>query len=293
MAGAPRRARGLPPARPCACRRFPTWRLRRAEARAVQGRPRLSCVHHALRGRRSPGAQQAVRDRGAGRHQDRAPYRPPARRHGRRTGDAAAARAPARPRYVRRAGDRQAARGGGEARPRLPDPLGAQDLLGAGAWRAEAAARQDRGGAGQGRGAGGRPRAQGAPRRAGPGAIGGDPLRRGGPGRAEGRRSCRSSPSPGGSTSSAPIWPLSAIPSSATRNITATATCPRASPNKLHLHARRISFPHPSGEGVVDVTAPLPEHMRRELCPVRFRRAVMQPTARMARYDARQAVYGG
>ena len=31
---------------------------------------------------------------------------------------------------------------------------------------------------------------------------------------------------------------------------------------KLHLHARRISFPHPSGEGVVDVTAPLPEHMR-------------------------------
>ena len=32
--------------------------------------------------------------------------------------------------------------------------------------------------------------------------------------------------------------------------------------NKLHLHARRISFPHPSGEGVVDVTAPLPEHMR-------------------------------
>jgi 23S rRNA pseudouridine955/2504/2580 synthase len=31
--------------------------------------------------------------------------------------------------------------------------------------------------------------------------------------------------------------------------------------DRLHLHARRISFPHPSGEGVVDVTAPLPEHM--------------------------------
>ena len=30
---------------------------------------------------------------------------------------------------------------------------------------------------------------------------------------------------------------------------------------RLHLHARRISFPHPSGEGVVDVTAPLPPHM--------------------------------
>jgi 23S rRNA pseudouridine955/2504/2580 synthase len=32
---------------------------------------------------------------------------------------------------------------------------------------------------------------------------------------------------------------------------------------RLHLHARRISFPHPSGEGVVDVTAPLPPHMEK------------------------------
>jgi 23S rRNA pseudouridine955/2504/2580 synthase len=32
-------------------------------------------------------------------------------------------------------------------------------------------------------------------------------------------------------------------------------------PNKLHLHARRIAFPHPRG-GTVDVTAPLPPHMR-------------------------------
>ena len=30
---------------------------------------------------------------------------------------------------------------------------------------------------------------------------------------------------------------------------------------QLYLHARRISFPHPNGEGVVDVTAPLPPHM--------------------------------
>jgi len=30
--------------------------------------------------------------------------------------------------------------------------------------------------------------------------------------------------------------------------------------NQLHLHARRLQFPHPR-EGVVDVTAPLPEHM--------------------------------
>ena len=31
--------------------------------------------------------------------------------------------------------------------------------------------------------------------------------------------------------------------------------------NKLHLHARRIVIPHPSG-GTLDVTAPLPPHMR-------------------------------
>lgn len=32
---------------------------------------------------------------------------------------------------------------------------------------------------------------------------------------------------------------------------------------KLHLHARAIEIPHPSGKGVLKVTAPLPEHMTR------------------------------
>ena len=32
--------------------------------------------------------------------------------------------------------------------------------------------------------------------------------------------------------------------------------------NKLHLHARRIIIPHPSGKGVIDVSAPLPAHMQ-------------------------------
>ncbi len=32
--------------------------------------------------------------------------------------------------------------------------------------------------------------------------------------------------------------------------------------NRLHLHARRLVIPHPSGEGVIDVTAPLPQHMQ-------------------------------
>jgi 23S rRNA pseudouridine955/2504/2580 synthase len=31
---------------------------------------------------------------------------------------------------------------------------------------------------------------------------------------------------------------------------------------KLHLHARRLIIPHPAG-GNIDVTAPLPEHMRK------------------------------
>jgi 23S rRNA pseudouridine955/2504/2580 synthase len=32
-------------------------------------------------------------------------------------------------------------------------------------------------------------------------------------------------------------------------------------PPRLHLHARRLVIPHPSGTGKIDVTAPLPEHM--------------------------------
>jgi 23S rRNA pseudouridine955/2504/2580 synthase len=45
---------------------------------------------------------------------------------------------------------------------------------------------------------------------------------------------------------------------------------PEGIPNTLHLHARRISFPHPSGEGMVDVTAPLPEHMTRTFADFGF-----------------------
>ena len=53
-----------------------------------------------------------------------------------------------------------------QARPHLSDPLGGQDLLGAGEGRAEAAAGQDRGGAGQSLRPRRRPRAQGAAGRA-------------------------------------------------------------------------------------------------------------------------------
>ncbi|HKA47351.1 MAG TPA: RluA family pseudouridine synthase [Methyloceanibacter sp.] len=45
---------------------------------------------------------------------------------------------------------------------------------------------------------------------------------------------------------------------------------PEGIDHKLHLHARRISFPHPSGQGVVDVTAPLPEHLRRSFATFGF-----------------------
>ncbi len=39
------------------------------------------------------------------------------------------------------------------------------------------------------------------------------------------------------------------------------AGMPEGMSKRLHLHARRIEFPHPRG-GTVDVTAPLPQHMR-------------------------------
>jgi 23S rRNA pseudouridine955/2504/2580 synthase len=52
---------------------------------------------------------------------------------------------------------------------------------------------------------------------------------------------------------------------------------PEGIDNALHLHARRISFPHPSGEGVVDVTAPLPEHMARSFGLFGFVEAKAEP----------------
>ena len=39
--------------------------------------------------------------------------------------------------------------------------------------------------------------------------------------------------------------------------------------NKLHLLARRLILPHPKG-GMLDVTAPLPPHMKNVLGPVRL-----------------------
>jgi len=49
-----------------------------------------------------------------------------------------------------------------------------------------------------------------------------------------------------------------------------SAELPEGIENKLHLHARRISFPHPSGEGVVDVTAPLSPHMAKAFATFGF-----------------------
>lgn len=53
---------------------------------------------------------------------------------------------------------------------------------------------------------------------------------------------------------------------------------PEGVPKRLHLHARRIVFPHPR-EGTVDVTAPLPPHMRETFALFGF-----DPD----RYDARE-----
>ena len=49
-------------------------------------------------------------------------------------------------------------------------------------------------------------------------------------------------------TCALPIYPLRAMPEEFER--------------KLHLLARRLVLPHPRG-GLIDVTAPLPDHMRR------------------------------
>ena len=84
---------------------------------------------------------------------------------------------------------------------------------------------------------------------------------------------CRCGRSPAAPISCAPIARRSAIRSSATRNTTARpdndparndplrAVPPGIEP-KLHLLARRLILPHPRG-GVIDVTAPLPEHMKK------------------------------
>ncbi len=40
--------------------------------------------------------------------------------------------------------------------------------------------------------------------------------------------------------------------------------------NKLHLVARRIAFPHPRTGKIVDVTAPLPPHMRQSWSVLSF-----------------------
>ncbi len=57
------------------------------------------------------------------------------------------------------------------------------------------------------------------------------------------------------------------------------AKLPAGIDDRLHLHARRISFPHPSGEGVVDVTAPLPEHMAKSFAAFGFEACAGDPAA--------------
>jgi 23S rRNA pseudouridine955/2504/2580 synthase len=66
---------------------------------------------------------------------------------------------------------------------------------------------------------------------------------------------------------------------------------PENVPNTLHLHARRISFLHPSGEGVVDVTAPLPEHMKQSFALFGFEAG--HAADRGWRVVMRSRVYGG
>lgn len=52
------------------------------------------------------------------------------------------------------------------------------------------------------------------------------------------------------------------IPPGRTKKYGGLDGLPEGMPKKLHLHARRITFPHPR-EGVIDISAPLPDHMRK------------------------------
>lgn len=45
---------------------------------------------------------------------------------------------------------------------------------------------------------------------------------------------------------------------------------PEGIADRLHLHARRISFKHPTEERLVDVTAPLPDHMKESFAAFGF-----------------------
>ena len=45
---------------------------------------------------------------------------------------------------------------------------------------------------------------------------------------------------------------------------------PEGMESRLHLHARRISFPHPESGEVIDISAPLPEHMKRSFTLLGF-----------------------
>ena len=68
-------------------------------------------------------------------------------------------------------------------------------------------------------------------------------------------------PSPGAPTNCASTWPRWATPSPAIPNTNAIAPRPTISTARLMLHARALRLPHPSG-GELNVTAPLPRHMR-------------------------------
>ncbi len=45
---------------------------------------------------------------------------------------------------------------------------------------------------------------------------------------------------------------------------------PRGLQNRLHLLARRLVIPHPRGQGVIDVSAPLPPHMAQSFAVLGF-----------------------
>ncbi len=149
-AGAPRRVSGSSPGQIVRIPPLPDDAAPPAAAAEVSRRRRQDAARRGpAHGRRRHRPQQAARPAGAGRHRPDAPSRRHARRAEVRCRGAAAPGAPARQGHQRRAAARPHGARGRQAHRRVPQPRGAQMLLGAGGRRAQAGQGPDRRAAGQ------------------------------------------------------------------------------------------------------------------------------------------------
>ena len=152
---------------------------------------------------------------------------------------------------------------GGQAAGRVvPRSRDRKALLGDRGRRAAEEGGRDRPAAGQ---AAGRTRSRADAGRRGERPEGADPFPRARQRRPSVPRCWRCGRAPGGPISCASIARRSAVRSWATASTAARKRCCAAvaDARRLHLHARRLLLPHPSGKGELKVEAELPPHFRR------------------------------